>query len=236
MFANGFVGTRRAIALAVLGFIWTTYAWLGLAGPPAFRPMFLGLSATYMVAFLGVGAGYFWGRWYAKGLGISGAWSLLGLGQVDDPRPLLVYAGMHIGVLLLLAGQQMVMSYEGKPEWRERLKVKDENVGRIGALVTTVASLLPMLVGQLLGRPSAVEVVALGAAGVGLYLLLRMRTAGVFVLAAAGALALGFGGTASVAVGPEVVFLPALSPFVAAGLALPLALLAPAIVRFVRRA
>jgi hypothetical protein len=235
IFSSGLVGTRRALSLVVLGFLWTTYAWLALAGPPAFAPMFLGFSATYMLAFLGVGAGYFWGRWYANGIGWSGAWSLLAIGQVDDPRPLLVYAGMHIAVLLLLAGRHMAEAYEGRADWRERLRVKEENVGRIGAAVTTVASLLPMLVGQLLApRSSVAEFATLCVAAAGLYLLLRMRTAGLLLLAAAGAGSLAWGGTALVPAFGEVAPIPALGPVLGAGLAIPLAIFAPAIVRFLR--
>ncbi len=235
LFSTGLVGTRRALSLVVLGFLWTTYAWLALAGPPAFAPMFLGFSATYMLAFLGVGAGYFWGRWYANGIGWSGAWSLLAIGQVDDPKPLLIYAGMHIAVLLLLAGQHMAGAYEGRADWRERLRVKDENVGRIGAAVTTVASLLPMLVGQLLApRSSVAEALALCAAATGLFLLLRMRTAGLFLLAAAGVASLAWGGPAVIPTGAESLPISALSPILAAGLAVPLAIFAPAIVRFLR--
>jgi hypothetical protein len=236
MFSAVFVGTRRAIALVVLGFIWTTFAWVALAAPPELRALFLGLSATYVLGFVAVGAGYFWGRWYANGLGWNGAWALLAALQVDDPRPVIVWAGLHIVVLLLLAGRPMIEAYEGRADWRERLGVKEENVGKIGAAVTTVASLLPVLVAQVLGRTSAVELATFAAAALGLFLVLRMRTGGLFLLAGAGALSLAAGGPAYVAIGRALIPMPSLAPIVAAGLAVPLAIFLPAIVRTLRRA
>jgi hypothetical protein len=235
LFSSGLVGTRRALALVILGFVWTTFAWLGLVAPPEVRALFLGLAATYALGFVAVGAGYFWGRWYANGLGWSGAWSLLAVLQVDDPRPVLVWAGIHIAVLLLLAGDPMVGAYEGRADWRERLRVKEENVKKIGAAVTTVASLLPMLVGQLLGQTSVVAALTMGVAALGLFWLLRMRTAGLFALAGAGALALASGNAVQVSVGDHFVAMQSLAPVVAAGLAVPLLLFSGGIVRFLRR-
>ena len=181
-----FVGTRRAAALTILGVLFTTFGWLGLITPEEFRPMFLGLAACYFVAFVGVGGGYFWGRWVATGIGWSGAMAILAVGQADDPWPVVIWAGIHALVIGALAGRKMAEQFELRADWREKWKLDDAAVKKIGGAVTSVASSFPLILARLLYRPEGLTIVAAIAAVAAVGLLLRGRTAGVFAAATAG--------------------------------------------------
>lgn len=240
-----FVGTRRAVALIVLGVLFTTFGWLGLLTPEEFRPMFVGLASCYLVAFFGVAAGFFWGRWVGTGIGWSGAMSILAVGQADDPWPLVIWSGVHALVIAALAGRRMAEQFELKPEWRERWKLDDAAVKKIGGAVTSVASSFPLILARLLYRPEGMTLVAGIAAVLGIALLLRGRTAGVFAAATAGVLVLLTGAT-PVALTPALMshaeLVPTLSfaasPLTAwiagAALLVPLAIFGRSIIRYVR--
>jgi hypothetical protein len=242
-----FVGSRRAVALIVLGIMFTTFGWLGLLTPEEFRPMFLGLASCYLVAFFGVAAGFFWGRWVGTGIGWSGAMSILAVGQADDPWPVVIWSGVHTLVILALAGRRMAEQFELKPEWRERWKLDDAAVKKIGAAVTSVASSFPLILARLLYRPEGMTLVAGVAAVIGIALLLRGRTAGVFAAATAGVLVLLTGATPlalTPALASHAELVPTLSfaasPLTAwiagAALLLPLAIFGRSIVRYLRAA
>lgn len=198
-----FVGTRRAVALLVLGVLFTTFGWLGLLTPEEFRPMFMGLASCYLVAFFGVAAGFFWGRWVGTGIGWSGAMSILAVGQAEDPWPVVIWSAVHALVIAALAGRAMAEQFELQPAWRERWKLDDAAVKKIGGAVTSVASSFPLILARLLYRPEGMTIVAGIAAVAGITLLLRGRTAGVFAAATAGVLVLLTGG-APLALSPGI--------------------------------
>ena len=240
-----FVGTRRAAALTILAILFTTFGWLGLLTPEEFRPMFLGLASCYFLAFVGVAAGFFWGRWVGTGIGWSGAMSILAVGQADDPWPVVIWSGLHAVVILALAGRRMAEQFELKPEWRERWKLDDAAVKKIGGAVTSVASSLPLILARLLYRPEGFGIFAAVAAVAGIALLLRGRTAGVFAAATAGVVVLLTGpallpfastNMSLVELAPAV--LAAKSPVIGwiagAALLLPLVIFARPIVRYLR--
>lgn len=240
-----FIGSRRALALTILGVLFTTFGWLGLLTPEEFRPMFMALAGCYLVAFLGVAAGAFWGRWVATGIGWSGAMSILAVGQADDPWPVVIWAGIHGLVILALAGRAMAEQFELRPEWREKWKLDDAAVKKIGGAVTSVASSLPLILARLLYRPEGMGLLAAIAAVAGIALLLRGRTAGVFAAATAGVVVLLTGpvlmpitgaNLALADLAPAVVMAqsPQVSWLVGAVLLVPLVLFARPIVRYLR--
>lgn len=240
-----FVGSRCAIALTLLGIMFTTFGWLGLLTPEEFRPMFLGLAGCYFIGFLGIAGSYFWGRWVATGIGWSGAMSILAIGQAEDPWPVVIWSGLHAAVILALAGRRMAEQFELKPEWRERWKLDDAAVKKIGGAVTSVASSFPLILARLLYRPEGMTLVAAVAAVLGIGLLLRGRTAGVFAAATAGVLVMISGAVPmpTWALGytdltPPLLAAgnPALGWLVGALLCLPLAIFARPMVRYLRAA
>jgi hypothetical protein len=249
-----FVGSRRAVALTLLGILFTTFGWLGLLTPEELRPMFLGLCGCYFVAFFGVAGGFFWGRWVATGIGWSGAMSILAVGQAEDPWPIVIWSGVHALVILVLAGRRMAEHFELQPEWRERWKLDDAAVKKIGGAVTSVASSFPLILARLLYRPEGMTLIAAIAAALGLGLLLRGRTAGVFAAATAGVLVLVTGAALPPALTalrqPELLpslfaigdpsllsfANPSLTWLLGAALLLPLAIFARPMVRYLRDA
>ena len=67
----GLLGPRRAASLAVLGWWASIYTLVALnVDGPWVRP-FIGLATCYGLAFFAVASGWFWGRWFASGLGWS---------------------------------------------------------------------------------------------------------------------------------------------------------------------
>ena len=71
--ALGFERVRRAVSALSLSFFAIVYLFIALNTPlPGWEATFLALSACYVVAFFAVVAEWFWGRWFATGLGWSG--------------------------------------------------------------------------------------------------------------------------------------------------------------------
>src|SRR5689334_1099607 len=71
----GFVGERKALALLCLGVYATLFALMALIAVgqlPEWVACFSGLAVCYALGFFAVAAGWFWGRWFAIGLGYSG--------------------------------------------------------------------------------------------------------------------------------------------------------------------
>lgn len=238
-----FVGTRRAVALTLLGVMFTTFGWLGLLTPEEFRPLFIGLFSCYFLAFLGLAGGYFWGRWVATGIGYSGAMSILAVGQAEDPWPIVIWSGAHAVVILALAGRKMAEAFELREEWRKRWNLDEAAVKKIGGAVTSIASSLPLILAKLLFRPEGTLALAGVAAVIGLLLLLRVRTAGIFAAATAAVLVLLSGvGPLSIPTRFAVGHLPALalvtSPWLSAAasvaLLVPLVLFLVPITRYLR--
>ncbi len=200
------VGERRAIAAAVLAFYGLILFLLGGNVPPEMKPMIFALAAIYGVGFFGVVAGWFWGRWYASGVGMWGVvTAVMGIWQVG-PEPVFVFLAITNGILpLFLAGDSMAAGYDGRPEWRARFHLDELAVHRLGKSVTRAAMSLPWLLLWALApkQPASLAVlVPVVLAGAGVWGLFRMRTWGLLALAgAAGTTAI----TAGASAGPGTV-------------------------------
>jgi len=183
----GFAKTRRAVAALSLSFFVTLYLFLSFNAPPGWGPAFLALSACYLVAFIGVAAEWFWGSWFAAGLGWSGLMVAgLSLFLVGWAPPLVIYGSLHGLIVLLLAGRRVAALYEMQDGWREKLGMDEHGVARLRKTVTRSAASLPSLIlwafgpkdpGQ--GMVHALFLVGFAGLGViGLGALLRLRTWG----------------------------------------------------------
>lgn len=198
----GYERTRRALALLPLGFFTTVYMLVALSAPPGWGPALFGLGVCYLVGFMALGAEWFWGRWYASGLGWSGlmvgVYALVSIGWVPQ---LVIYAVLHALTVVCLMGPRMGTLYENRAGWRERYGLDDYGVGKLGKAVTRAAGSLPAIVlwvlqprdGQGAGNSALWTIVAVIAALLavsGLFEILKLRTLGVLALAAAAVLAL----------------------------------------------
>jgi hypothetical protein len=185
------VGERKALAAAGAAFFTVIYAMNGLVGPPGMTTMFLALAAVYGVAFFGVVAGWFWARWYAVGIGFSGlVISAIAAFQIGLDPLLLIIAVPHAGMVLGLVGRGMVPAYEGRPEWRERWRMDENGVHRLGKAVMRAGASLPYLVMAGLAPkgaalPAIAGVAAVGLGALGLRALVQNRAWGLFALAGA---------------------------------------------------
>lgn len=195
----GFVGERKALALLSLAFYVVFYGFMWLLSnlQPDMQPwwpMFAALCATYGVGFFSLAAEWFWGRWFAIGLGYSGL-TIAGWGVVMNRSldPVLVFYGLTHGLAALcLQGERMAARFDARPDWRERFRLDDATVLRLRHTVTRAAAGLPTMIMFLLApRETEMALLPLVLAGLGLYGLLRLRTIGALLLPAAGAITLG---------------------------------------------
>jgi hypothetical protein len=147
----GLVGERKAVSLLALGFFTTYFFLLTMLARtelPEYVPMFAGLLAVYVVAFMGVAAEWFWGRWFAIGLGYWGI-SMAIMAFVTTrslPTPILIFGVAHALIALFLQGEKMAAVFDAKPQWRERWKLDEQGVLRVRKSVTRAASSLPALI------------------------------------------------------------------------------------------
>lgn len=183
------VGERRAISLFSLGFYATLFmlSAIGLGG--AWAPFFGALAATYALAFFALGAEWFWARWFAMGLGVSGmTLALLGLVQIGWEPGLAVWGGMHLLMYAPLLGEGMAARYEGQTAWRERWGVSEQSVASLRRAVHGAGTGLPTLIVFALAprQSQAAAVLLVALAAVGLFGLVRLRFWGVAALGAAG--------------------------------------------------
>jgi hypothetical protein len=190
----GFVGERKALALLCLGFYTTLFFMIGLSARseiPEWVPVFTAMTLMYGVAFFAVAAEWFWGRWFATGLGYWGLW-MVAMAWVTTrtlPTPLVIFGVMHGIISVCLAGEKMAAAFDAKPAWRERWKLDDQGVIRVRKSVTRAASSLPALImfalapreGQELLGWTAFALVITGFGGI-----LVNRTYGVLALLAGG--------------------------------------------------
>lgn len=210
--ALGHERLRVALALLALSFFAVIYTMNALLAPPEWRAMMLGLGACYIAAFLALAAEWFWGRWFAAGLGYSGAMvGLLSLVMIGVHPALLVYGGLHVVVVAALWGPKMAAHYELQTAWREKYGMDEPGVAKLGKTVTRSAASLPTLIMWALA-PRTGQGLALLAGAValaGLVGVLRMRTwallaflgaavAAIVAATPAAAVSLGVGGTWSV--------------------------------------
>jgi hypothetical protein len=193
----GMVGERKAVALLCLSFYATLFFLITLSARselPEWAPCFAGMTLLYLVTFVGVAAEWFWGRWFAIGIGYSGVtMALMTLVSTRSlPPPLMIFGGMHGLVALCLMGEKMAAHFEAKPEWRERWNLDEQGVVRVRKSVTRAASSLPALVlFALAPRGEAAAIAVTGLAVLGLFGLLEGRAWGVLTLGASGLASLG---------------------------------------------
>jgi hypothetical protein len=192
------VGERRALAAAVLALFMLQFLLSGLLVDSPFRFMLIGLGVAYGAAFVGVVAGYFWARWYALGLAFSGvAMAVMTAIRGGEVGPAVIFIGLtHAAVGLGLLGADAATFYDGRHDWRERYRMDENAVHRLGKAVTRAGASLPyLIVAGLAPRDgdgsSLVGWLALGVGVVGFAGLVRLRTWGLLALPAA-ALLLAF--------------------------------------------
>jgi hypothetical protein len=191
----GFEKERAALALLPLSFFGIIYFFVALNPPDEGQGRVFGaLSICYLVAFLAVAAQWFWGRWFASGLGWSGFMSgIAAMVMLGWMAPLVIFTVLHAVVIAALMGSKMAALYEMQPAWRERYGMDEFGVSRLGKAVVRGSAFLPALILWALGPKEGQEMalaplLALALAGGGVIALLRMRTWGLLAIAAAGAL------------------------------------------------
>lgn len=196
----GLAGERKACALVCLSFYAAFFGLLSLIlhnAPPdqpelrSWWPCFAALGACYGLSFFALGAGWFWARWFAIGLGYSGVtlafWVLMKQRALD---PVITFYGLTHGIIVVfLQGQILTEEFDAKPDWRRALGIDEKSVIRVRHSVTRAAASLPGLIMIALAPSDGSEglfVATLALFGVGIYGLLRLRTFGVLALLAAG--------------------------------------------------
>lgn len=182
----GWVGERKASALLLLGMYVALFALMALAffsqDQPQWGRCFAAMAICYGAGFFALAAGWFWGRWFAIGLGYSGLttaiWAMISVRYLAPP---LVFFGVTHGlVALLLQGEKMAEAFDWQTAWRERFHVEDEAVIRIRKTVVRAVSGLPTMIMFLLapreqGMAIAGVLLVLGLVA-SLAGLLRLRT------------------------------------------------------------
>ena len=190
------VGERRALSAAVLAFYGFVYLLLFLLEPmgPEWDKALAAMAGVYGMGFVGVVAGYFWARWYAIGLGLSGViTSVVSMWQLGPEPVMMFWGGTHALVALTLWGDHMAEGFDGRAEWRARFHMDEYAVHRLGRSVIRIGISLPyILLYALAPRVDGMSDLLLGAltlgfAGAGTYAVFRMRTWGLAALAAAAA-------------------------------------------------
>jgi hypothetical protein len=187
----GLVGERKALSLLCLAAYATLFGLMGVIAMsqiPEWTACFVALAVCYGVGFFAVAANWFWGRWFAVGLGYSGL--TMAIMAVVATRELssamVIFGVMHALIAICLLGDKMQAVYEARTDWRARWKLDDQGVARVRASVTRAASSLPSLILWVLAPREGAEMALLAAAGIGLYGLLRGRSWGVLALGATG--------------------------------------------------
>ena len=181
---------RRAAAIAVLAFYVWFFGTYASYAPPVLSKALWAIAALYGVGVIGLVLGWFWGRWYARGLGYWGiVVGVLMMWQLGLENFLLIWAGSNAAVSILLAGESMSLAFDGRQDWRRRFHLDENGVERLGKSVTRVGMSLPwLLLYVLLPRPAeAAVLIPLALAGAGMVGLLRARVWGLLAIGAASA-------------------------------------------------
>lgn len=205
--------------LAFYGFIYMLVAMSGQM--PEWSACYGSMAAIYGLGFFALVAGYFWARWYAIGVGLSGLITgILALFTIGLDETLLFYAGTHALVCVGLWGKSMALPFDGRKDWRERFHIDQNGVNKLGKAVIRAAVSLPYVVIYALAPKDGMDLtglVALVLAGTGVWALIKMRTWGVLALGGAAAAL-----TAGLLTGPASVTSadPAISTNLAAAFAL----------------
>ncbi|MCC6746364.1 MAG: hypothetical protein IT371_01815 [Deltaproteobacteria bacterium] len=180
------LGERRAVSLLLLGFYTSVFVVLALAQGGPWLRCFLALAATYGLAFFGLAAEWFWARWFAMGLAMSGVTTaLLGFVTVGWNVGLAIWGGMHLLIYAPLLGRGMADRYENQSAWRARYGLDDHGVARIKRAVNGAATALPTMIFYTLAprQDQALAALLLAGAAVGLFGLVRLRVWGLALLA-----------------------------------------------------
>jgi len=242
----GFERTRRALAALVMSLFVSLYLLISFSAPEGLAALFVALAVCYGVGFMGVAAEWFWGRWFAAGLGWSGVLvAIAGMVNLGWFPPLAIYGALHLLVILFLGGKKMAARFDMQEAWRTRYGMDDLGVARLRKTVTRAAASLPSLIVWALGPKEPGQGMLVAVAGVvaacfavlGIQGLVRLRSWGLLALAASSVLVVGAGGlsfpswpvTAVVSFGP----LPTMAYVVETGAVLPAVLLVAALLPFV---
>jgi hypothetical protein len=186
-------GERSALAAAVLAFYGFLFLLVTMNPPPGWATCFGTLAALYGLGFFALVAGYFWARWYAIGLGMSGFISAaFSMWQMGPEPVLLFYGGTHAFIALALWGSAVASRFDGQAAWRARFHLDENGVNRLGKAIIRAGISLPYIVMYALapkqpGGADLLALLALGLAGTGLWALIKLRTWGVVALAGSAA-------------------------------------------------
>ena len=236
----GFERTRRAVAALTLSLLLSFHLVLALVlffnGQTALVPALVALAVCYGVAFMGVAAEWFWGRWFAEGLGWSGVMiAVASLVMIGGWQPFLgIFGAVHGLVVLMLAGTKMAERFDLQPAWRERYGMDEFAVARLRKTVTRASASLPSVIFWALGPKDPGQGMALTAIAaltltvVGLGGVVRLRTWGLVALAGALVMVLAGGDLA----GPRLALSSGLPAWLGLGSTLAAGLLLLAIAPF----
>ncbi len=194
----GWEGPRRAAAALALSFFVVLYLFLSFNAPPGWGPAFAALGLCYLVAFFSVVSGWFWGRWFASGLGWSGLMVAgVSLVMIGWAPALAIYGALHAMVVLPLSGKSMAAQYDLQEGWRQRYRMDELGVARLRKTITRSAASLPSLIlwalGPKEGQGMWLPLAALTLALVGMRGVVRLRTWGWLALAGTAGVLLGAG-------------------------------------------
>jgi hypothetical protein len=223
------------LAALVLAFFTLQYLLAGLFDDRMheLRFVLIALGAAYGCGFMGVVSGWFWARWYTLGLAFSGV-AMAGIAAWQAGGfflELYILGGSHVALGVGLLGTDAAQFYDGRRDWRERWKMDENAVNRLGKAIMRAGASLPyLIVAGLMPRQSlgaeAVALLALTVGVAGLAGIVRMRSWALF--------AFGFGALASAAsFGASAATLP---PWLTVAPILGAALLASAVLPFARPA
>jgi hypothetical protein len=191
-----FTGERRAIAAAALAFYAFVYVIFGMLVPPEWSRAFTALGFVYGLGFFAIVAGYFWARWYAVGVALSGVISTaVSIWQMGPEPVLLFVGGTHALIALALLGKGMAELFDGRDAWRARFHMDEHAANRLGNAVIRLGVSLPFVLLYALAPKDGAATAALGVAAltltaVSLAGLVRLKTWGVLALGG-GTVALG---------------------------------------------
>ena len=189
--ALGYERVRRAVAALSLSFFAIVFLFIAFSVPvPGWQAPFVALAACYLVAFFAVVAEWFWGRWFATGLGYWGL-TMTAMAWVTTrslPPAMIIFGATHALIAACLQGEKMAVLFDAKPAWRARWKLDDQGVVRVRKSVTRAASSLPALIMFALAPRQEQELLAAAAFAfgvVGFGGVLLNRTYGVIALTVA---------------------------------------------------
>jgi len=145
-------------------------------------------------------AEWFWGRWFAVGLGWSGVMvAVVSLIMVGWAPALAIYGLAHALIMVPLSGRTMAARYDLQEAWRQRYRMDELGVARLRKTITRSAASLPSLILWALGPKEGqgmgllLSFGALALVLVGLSGLVRLRTWGWLAVGGAAALTLASG-------------------------------------------